>query len=265
MITLENLSYTIGSAKIINHISLEIDSGDFVAIIGENGAGKTTITKLMAGLLKPSGGKVFIGDKDTKKMRAKEIASTLSYLFQNPDKQICQNTVEEELLFGLNILEADSEEKNRRLAEVLARFHLDPKAAPFSLSRGQRQMLTFASVMIMRPSILILDEPTTGLDYGECMLMMGLVKELNEAGTTVIMVSHDMEVVSDFAQKILVLHQGQLLDYDDCNQVMRKEEILRQASVMPSQIIALATYLGGEYANCTTVDELAEAIESGCR
>lgn len=263
MIKLENLCYNIGSAPIIRDVSLTVDKGDFIAIIGENGAGKTTITKLISGLIKPSKGTVFIAGKDSKKMRAREIAQNISYLFQNPDKQICQNTVEEELLFGLEALGTDPAECKTRLESTLATFQLDPKAAPFSLSRGQRQMLTFASVMIMKPAILILDEPTTGLDYQECMHMMSRVKELNDEGTTVIMVSHDMEVVSDFAKKILVLHKGALLDYGDCHAVMGKEDILAQASVMPSQMIALATHLGGDYASCITVDDLANAIERG--
>ena len=265
MIKLEHLSYDIGTTPIIRDVSVTVDKGDFIAIIGENGAGKTTITKLIAGLLKPTSGKVFIGGKDSKKMRAREIAQNLSYLFQNPDKQICQNTVEEELLFGLETLGTDPVECKSRLESTLEAFNLDPKAAPFSLSRGQRQMLTFASVMIMRPAILILDEPTTGLDYRECMQMMSHVKALNEGGTTVIMVSHDMEVVSDFAKKILVLHSGALLEYGDCHAVMRREEILQQASVMPSQMVALSTHLGGAFADCITVDDLATAIESRCK
>ncbi len=265
MIKLSNLCYSIGQASIINDISLEIEAGDFVAIIGENGAGKTTITKLIAGLLKSTSGSVFLKGKDIKKMKAREKAQQISYLFQNPDKQICQNTVEEELLFGLHSLDADQQEKTRRVEEMLTLFHLDPKAPPFSLSRGQRQMLTFASVMIMRPSILILDEPTTGLDYKECMLMMGFVKELNQAGTTVIMVSHDMEIVSDFAKKILVMHQGAMLDFGACHTIMGKGETLATACVMPSQIIALASSLGNGFEGCITVEELAQAIESRCK
>lgn len=265
MIKLENLSYKIGTASIINQVSLEIPKGEFVAIIGENGAGKTTMTKLIAGLIKPTSGTVFVNGKDSKKMRSKEIAQNIAYLFQNPDKQICQKTVKEELLFGLETIGIDTLEQEKRLEEILSIFKIAPETAPFSLSRGQRQMLTFASVMIMKPAILILDEPTTGLDYRECMLMMKLVQSLNENGTTVIMVSHDMEVVSDFAKKILVLHKGTILDYDACHKVMRKEAILQKASVMPSQIIGLATALGSGYESCVTVEDMADTIERRCK
>ncbi len=261
MIELQNVCYTIGTAKLIQNISVSIEEGDFIAIIGENGAGKTTITKLIAGLLKPTGGCVLLNKKDTKKMGAKDIAQNVSYLFQNPDKQICQKTVREELLFGLETLRATPEEKEIRLKEILSIFHMDPEIAPFSLSRGQRQMLAFASVMIMKPPVLILDEPTTGLDYRECMLMMNLVQRLNDAGTTVIMVSHDMEIVADFAKKILVMHQGQIIAFDDSIHVMRDNSVLQKASVLPAQIIGLSTLLGKEYTTCNTVDELADCIE----
>lgn len=264
MIKLENVCYSVGKAKIIQDISLEIQAGDFVAIIGENGAGKSTITKLISGLYKPTAGTVFINGKDTKKTRAREMAQNIAYLFQNPDKQICQKTVREELLFGLDVLNVDDSEKEKRLNHILQLFNIDPDAAPFSLSRGQRQMLTFASVLIMQPPILILDEPTTGLDYKECILMMSLVKELNEQGTTVIMVSHDMEVVSDFAKSIFVLNKGTKLAFDSCNTLMRSQDILAKACVSPSQIIALSLCLGRGYENCNTVLELAQEIESRC-
>lgn len=265
MINIDNLCYTIGKTPIVRAVSLTIEAGDFVAIIGENGAGKTTITKLIAGLIKPTSGTVLLNQKDTKQIRAKEIARNVAYLFQNPDKQICQKTVREELCFGMEILGVDGDEQTKRLEETLALFGLDPEEAPFSLSRGQRQLLTFASVLIMKPPILILDEPTTGLDYKECMLMMGLVKQLNEQGTTVIMVSHDMEIVTDFAKKILVLNHGTVLGYDDCDVIMRDQQMLAKASVMPSQIVALSLMLGDDFAHCKTVDDLANAIERGCQ
>lgn len=264
MIKIENLCYNIGTANIINNVSLNIEKGDFVAIIGENGAGKSTITKLISGLIKPSTGTVFINGKDSKKMRAKEIAQNIAYLFQNPDKQICQKTVREELLFGMETLGIESEKQEERLQKTLDIFGINPETAPFSLSRGQRQMLTFASVLIVEPNILILDEPTTGLDYKECVLMMNLVQQLNEQGTTVIMVSHDMEVVGDFAKKIIVLNKGNVLAFDLCEKIMRNEEVLKKASVMPSQIIALSLSLGDDFKDCTTAMELAEKIESRC-
>ncbi|MFI3324905.1 MAG: ABC transporter ATP-binding protein [Clostridia bacterium] len=265
MIKIENLCYSIGKADIIKNISLKINKGDFVAIIGENGAGKSTITKLIAGLIKPSQGTVYLANKDTKKLKAKEIAKTCSYLFQNPDKQICQKTVREELLFSLEILDIDESEKEKRLEDILKIFNIDSSLAPFSLSRGQRQMLTFASVLITKPSVLILDEPTTGLDYKECMLMMDLVKNLNENGTTVIMVSHDMEIVSDFAKSIIVLNKGKLLDFGDTFDIMKKTSVLEKASVMPSQIIALANSLGDDFSSCLTAEDIANIIESRCK
>ncbi|MFI3205725.1 MAG: ABC transporter ATP-binding protein [Clostridia bacterium] len=265
MIKIENISYSIGSAQIIKNLSVNIKKGDFVAVVGENGAGKTTTTKLIAGLLKATKGTVFLDGKDVKKLRSREIAKIVAYLFQNPDKQICQKTVREELLFGLEILDIDEKEKEKRLNEILSIFKINPDDTPFSISRGQRQMLAFASVLITKPKVLILDEPTTGLDYKECMLMMKLVKELNEQGTTVVMVSHDMEIVGDFAKTVLVLNKGELLGFGDSETIMKNEKILNQASVIPPQITSLAMCLGKDFENCKTAEELAEKIESRCK
>lgn len=265
MIKLENMSYSISGKELISNINIEIQEGDFVALIGENGAGKSTLTKLIAGLKKPTEGTVFLDGIDTKKLRSYDLAKKIGYLFQNPDKQICQQTIREELLFGLEILDIDVEEKNSRVNEVLKTFNFPPDASPFSLSRGGRQMLTFASVLIMQPQILILDEPTTGLDYRECIQMMDLVKDLNNNGTTVLMVSHDMEVVCDFSKTTLVLSAGHLLNAGTTNDIMRDENLLSQASVMPSQMITLANFLGEGFNHCKTVDDMAQAIESRCK
>ena len=177
-------------------------------IVGQNGAGKTTLTKLLTGLLKPASGSVRVTGLDTAAVPTSRIAREVATLFQNPDRQICKDTVLDEVAFGLELAGIDRAEALRRARLVIDRFGLPADEAPFSLSRGQRQMVALASVVVVEPKIVVLDEPTSGLDYRECMTVMETVRTMAERGCAVIMVCHDMEVVSDFAERIVVMADG---------------------------------------------------------
>lgn len=260
MIKLENVSFGYGEVNTIENISFEIEKGDFAAIMGANGAGKTTMTKLFNGILKPKSGDVITCGMNTKTTKTSVLAKKIGFLFQNPDRQICCNTIEDEIMFGLNCVCDNAEEKKRRLDEVISQFGFDRKAEPFSLSRGQRQRVALASVIAVKPEILILDEPTTGLDYSECMHVMEIIGELNKNGVTVIMVCHDMEVVLDFAKTAVVISGGKLLAKGDVKEIFRQEDVLRAASLLPPQIIGLSEKLGIH--NVNTYTELADAVEN---
>lgn len=265
MIRFENVSFGYGSTAIINNMSFHIKKGDFVAIIGANGAGKTTLSKLCNGLLKPNGGNVTINGQDTKKTKTSRLARSVGFLFQNPDRQICQNTIRGEIKFGLEFVLDDQAEIERRCNEVLNLFGFDGTNDPFSMSRGERQQIALASLIACRPEVLILDEPTTGLDYRECMQIMGLMRELNEQGTTILMVSHDMELVMDFARRVLVVSEGELVGDGVTREILANESLLKSASVLPPQIPALALRLGNGFEGIFTVEEMFMAIEKRCR
>lgn len=265
MITFENVHFQYGQTTIIENFSLHMQAGDFVAVIGANGAGKSTLSKLCSGLLKPSAGCVTVRGMDTRAVRASKLARHIGFLFQNPDRQICQNTVREELLFGLNFTCPDEAERIRRCDDMLKRFDLDGTADPFSLSRGERQRVALASILVGNPDLLILDEPTTGLDYRECMHIMELVRTLNQQGTTVFMVTHDMEIVQDFAQKVLVVNHGERTGFDQKEAIMNNRALLEEASVIPPQLIALGQRLDFSAVDCATPQVLADAIERRCR
>lgn len=264
MITFENVHFNYGNSTIIKNFSLDIADGEFVAVIGANGAGKSTLSKLCSGLLKPTAGTVSVRGMNTATHRASKLARHVGFLFQNPDRQICQNTVREEILFGLTFICPDEAESIRRCDEILTRFGLDGAADPFSLSRGERQRVALASILVCDPELLILDEPTTGLDYRECMNIMELVRELNDHGTTIFMVTHDMEIVQDFAKTVLVVNDGERIGYGPIAEIMTDRSLLEQASVMPPQITALALRLGDGFVHCTTPQMLADAIEGRC-
>ena len=249
----------------VNHITFSVEPGELVALIGQNGAGKTTVTKLVNGLLRPQDGDVLIMGSSTKPKKISEIARHVSTLFQNPDYQICKETVLEEVAFGLELKGVPSKEATERAHKTLEHFNLDPEASPFLLSRGQRQIVALASVVVCEPDILILDEPTCGLDYKECMIVMQAVEELREKGCAVLMVCHDMEVVSDFATRLIVMTQGSIIADGPLADVFAQDDIMRAAAVMPPQVTQVARILSRHvdpaYTGLTKVSEIAKMTE----
>lgn len=261
MVRFEAVSFGYEGKQTIHDVSFQINKGDFVAIIGANGAGKTTLSKLTNGILKPTMGRVLVKGKDTRTTKTSELAKTIGFLFQNPDRQICQNTIRGEILFGLKCVLQDSGEIEARLNQTLETFGFNGSRDPFSLSRGERQRLALASVLAIQPEILVLDEPTTGLDYRECMHIMALLQGLNKQGTTVMMVTHDMELVNDFASRVLVVSGGKLLADGGKNAVFKHTEVMKAASLMPPQIAALAQRLGERFDGIHHVPEMADRIQ----
>lgn len=235
-------AYPNGGAA-VHDLSLTLYPGELVGIVGQNGAGKTTLTKLLTGLLKPASGSVRVTGLDTAAVPTSRIAREVATLFQNPDRQICKDTVLDEVAFGLELAGIDRTEALRRAQLVIDRFGLPADEAPFSLSRGQRQMVALASVVVVEPKIVVLDEPTSGLDYRECMTVMETVRTMAERGCAVIMVCHDMEVVSDFAERIVVMADGRILDRGRTHELFSNIDLMRRAYVEPPQVIELSRRL----------------------
>ncbi|MDR2103289.1 MAG: ATP-binding cassette domain-containing protein [Treponema sp.] len=257
MLSFQGVSFGYGAGTVLSDLSFQIGRGEFVALLGENGAGKSTLARLSNGLLKPSSGVVRAGGRDTRTCKVSLLARGVGYLFQNPDRQLCQNTAREEILFGLEyVIPGDEEERRRRTGEMLDLFSLDGDRAPFDLSRGERQQLALASVLARRPPLLILDEPTTGLDYRECMTIMGIISRLHREGTTILMISHDMEVAADFAGRALVLSRGRLIGDGPVRDILKNPDLLSEASLLPPQIPALALALGPPFGEVFTLDDM---------
>ncbi len=262
MIEFSNVSFAYDKKNILENVSFTIDDGEFIAIVGRNGAGKTTLMKLFNGLLKPTGGKVLVEGLDTRVAKTSELAGQVGFLFQNPDRQICQNTVRAEIEFGLKCILNDKSEIDKRCKETIESFGFQENKDPFSLSRGERQKVALASVLALSPKVMVLDEPTTGLDYRECMQIMEVIRQLNDKGTTVIMVCHDMELVTDFARRVIVIGEGGVLADDKCSLVMSNDSVLRRTSLAPPQIAQLALRLGEGFDGVMTVEEMADRIEN---
>lgn len=257
-------SYPGGGASVQN-LELAVYPGELVGVVGQNGAGKTTLTKLLNGLLKPSSGVVTVAGLDTREAPVSRIAAHVSTLFQNPDRQICRDTVLDEVAFGLVLTGTPQEEARERAQRVIERFGLPTEEAPFSLSRGQRQKIALASVVVMEPEVIVLDEPTSGLDYRECMTVMETVSEMAERGSAVIMVCHDMEVVSDFAERLVVMARGRILGRGPTRQVFGEGDLMREASIAPPQVTELserlARTISPAFAGLSEVDDVVSVVE----
>ncbi len=264
MIRLEHVSFSYpDQGPSVQDLTFHAEKGEFIAILGANGAGKTTTVRLIDGLIRPSSGRVLIHGADTSTSPVSERARRVGFLFQNPDRQICKNTVREEILFGLRTVRGDEGEDalQTRCEAVLKDFDFSGDEEPFSLSRGQRQRVALASILAVEPDILILDEPTTGLDYLECCHIMDRIRRMNEEKqVTVLMVCHDMEVVLDYARRALVMAGGRLLADGPVREIFRNADLMEEASILPPQMIGLSLRLGEGFEGAATTEEMAEAV-----
>lgn len=257
-------SYGTGQAG-IEGINLTVHAGEILAVVGQNGAGKTTFTKLLNGLIKPSAGVVRIAGLDTRTTPVSVLASHAATLFQNPDRQLCRNTVIEEISFGLELQGVPAEAARERARHVAATFGLPENASPFNLSRGQRQMVALASVVALEPELIILDEPTSGLDYRECMTVMETVRQRALDGAAVVMVCHDMEVVSDFADTLAVMTEGRLIEVGPSREVFANDALLAHARIAAPCVPALGKRLAARFhpsfAHITEVADLVALVK----
>jgi energy-coupling factor transport system ATP-binding protein len=265
MIELKNVRYNYpGSASAINGINLSIEPGEFVSIIGSNGAGKSTLLRLIRALLKPTSGEIFIDGENIRSLRASALARKIGFLFQNPDRQLCKSSVRDELLYSLECADVDASLREGMVDEAITRFNLDPQANPASLSRGEKQHVALLSAIIAKPRVLLLDEPTTGLDFRECEGIMREIAAMNQAGTTVAMVCHDMEVTLDYAGRVVAIHGGEIVADGSPKDVFYGETAAR-ARVTPPQIIELSLLLNKRYGSGVTPAQLADEIAREAR
>jgi energy-coupling factor transport system ATP-binding protein len=247
IIEVNDLEYVYpGNIKALDNISMEIRQGEFLAIIGQNGSGKTTLVKHFNGLLKPSKGEVRVAGEDTKGKHVSELGKIVGYVFQNPDHQIFADTVEEEVAFGPNNLGIPREKIPLFVEEALKDVGLEgyEKCDPFSLTKGERQRVAIASILAARPHMLILDEPTTGLDYREQKSIMELLESLNRKGHTIIIITHSLWVVAEYAKRVLVLHKGKIMLDDQTRKVLSQEEKLANSFLRLPEIIRLSNRMG---------------------
>ena len=196
--------------QIIKDLNLKIFKGDFAAIIGENGVGKSTLMKLLFKVNKPDNGEITVFGKNLKAYKTKDLYRQMGLVFQNPENQFITNTVFDEMMFSLKKVNISEEEKETRVQKMLEQFHLEQEKekSPFALSQGQKRRLSVASMLLTQQKILFLDEPTYGQDFENRQELMKDMQELIEKGITIVMITHDLSLVKQYANRVIKIENG---------------------------------------------------------
>lgn len=250
LLKVEHLSFSYGEGrKNLEDISFTIYPGEMVSIVGKNGAGKTTLSNLICGFLEPSNGKIELNGKDISPLSVKERGEHIGIVMQNPNQMISKPMIYEEVALGLTVRGVPEEEIRERVYETLKicglyQFRNWPVSA---LSFGQKKRVTIASILVMKPEILILDEPTAGQDYRHYTEIMEFLKTINETqGTTIIMITHDMHLMLEYTNRAIVVADGQLLTIDTPAKVLTDETITAPAYLKQTSLYEMAVKCGIE-------------------
>ncbi|NKB81433.1 MAG: ATP-binding cassette domain-containing protein [Nitrospirales bacterium] len=216
ILRLENVGFAYTEeAPALQDVSITIQEGEYIAIIGRNGSGKSTFAKLLNGLLLPIKGQVLVEEMDTKTMPISQLARVVGYVFQNPDHQIFAESIWDEVAFGIRHVGYHPEAYTEQVIQALEAVGFDAQQErtvdPFSLTKGARQRVAVASVLAAKPKVLIIDEPNTGLDAEETTRLMEVIHHLHQAGHTIVLITHTMRIVAEYATRCLVMHKGQVL------------------------------------------------------
>jgi energy-coupling factor transport system ATP-binding protein len=242
MIEFRSVSYQYPDGPVaLNDVSMQIEDGSCVAILGQNGAGKTTFVKCMNGLLRPTSGDVIVNGVNTKNETVATLAKTVGLVFQNSDNQLFAPSVREELAFSLNNIGIPLNERESMISTTLELLDLEELAgkSPFLLSGGEKKRCAFASLICMNPSILVADEPTQGQDEIQKRNIESIFKRMLDDGKTVIIVSHDLDFISHLATRIIIFHDGKILIDGSVDDVLKKPDFLETEHLMPTEELEL--------------------------
>lgn len=253
-------TYPQASEPALAAVSFAVAPGEFVALLGQNGSGKTTLARCLVGLLEPQVGEVLLEGRPLRHWRPKEVARSVGYVFQNPDHQIFTARVADEVAFGPRQLELGQVEVAQRVQEALAAVGLSDKAEadPFWLGKNERQRLAVAAVLAMRPRVLILDEPTTGLDQEEQRSALDLIHRLQRDGVAVVMITHNPWLVIEGAERCVLLARGEVIFDGPLADLLRAPQLLCQARFRVPPLVELAHRCG---IVARSVEEFVAALE----
>lgn len=263
VIEISSLHYSYGKKHpALKGLNLEIYEGEFVALIGKNGAGKTTFSKHLNGLLRPTSGEIKIYGKNIAGLSIGELSKSVGYVFQNPDHQIFSSSVREEIEYGLRSYNISEEEKRKRVADAIEFVGLTgfEKRHPFTLGKGERQKLAVATVLAMEPQILVIDEPTTGQDWSGTQQMMKMIRQLHQKQHTILIITHDMRIAAEYADRVIVFSNGQIELDGIPSRVFSQIDKLKACSVSPPLSAVLAHQLQryGMPGGIVTINEIVQ-------
>ncbi|HSF83326.1 MAG TPA: ABC transporter ATP-binding protein [Anaerolineales bacterium] len=249
-VEVSSLSFTYPSGvPALDEISVQFQAGESIALIGQNGAGKTTLVKHLNGLLRPTSGLVKVGGWDTRGHSVAQMATRVGYVFQNPDDQLFQRTVWDEMMFGPRNLGWPAEIAASRVQAALEVVDLEKSKDkhPYDLTFSARKLLALASVLAMDTPVLIVDEPTTGQDYRGVQQIGKIIDELHKQGKTIIGVTHDIDFCADHFERTIIMANGKVVLDGPTRHVLAQTNTLEQAYVESPQLMRLAVKLGWEF------------------
>jgi cobalt transport protein ATP-binding subunit len=250
-----------GGDWVLKGVNLTVRSGEMVGLIGQNGSGKTTLAQTIMGILKPRRGRIRLFGKDVTSQDLMERAVTVGYVFQNPDYQIFTKSVYEEIAYGLRARGMGEEEVRKRVEEVARMVGLSEllDEDPFFLPKAHRQRVAVASVLALNPKVVILDEPSTGLSPGETRALMDLARELNRKGTTFIIITHEMWVVAEYCNRVVLMSNGNVVLDAPTRKAFSMGDFIRKYEIEPPAVTEISRKLLGT--TYLTVREFVESVE----
>ena len=247
ILELENISFSYNEEKqILKNVSFKVNKGDMVSIVGKNGAGKSTISKLICGFYKPTSGKILFNGEDIADKTIKERSEKIGFVMQNPNQMISKSMIFDEVAFGLRVRGYSEDEVKERVYKTLRICGLYPfRNWPISaLSFGQKKRVTIASILVLNPEVIILDEPTAGQDFKHYSEIMEFLVELNKQDITIIMITHDMHLMLEYTNNVVVLSNGEKIADDTAINILTNNEVIEKANLKETSLYELAKKCG---------------------
>jgi energy-coupling factor transport system ATP-binding protein len=266
LLSIRNLEYVYpDGTEALRDVSLDVGRGEYVLIVGQNGAGKTTLVKHFLGLLQPTSGTVAVGGTDVRQLSVSELARSIGYVAQNPNDQIFNSTVGDEVAFALRNLRCPlNEVEERTLAGLQAMGLVEQRHQhPLSLPQGDRTRIVIAAILAMRPEVLILDEPTTGQDFQGARFILDISRRLHQTGKTILVITHHLYLMPDYAGRVIVMGKGTILLDAPIRTAYHQVDLLRSTFLDPPQAVLLARHLServGQDIPLLTPREVADCV-----
>jgi energy-coupling factor transport system ATP-binding protein len=266
LLSVENLSHTYpDGTTALENVSLNIHEGEYLVIVGQNGAGKSTLVKHFLHLLSPTGGRVCIDGRSIENLSVSDLARSIGYVAQNPDNQIFNTSVEKEVSFALGYLgysPAIVAERTSASLQAMGLWEVR-RAHPLSLPKGDRARVVIAAILAMEPRIVIFDEPTTGQDYQGAKAILEVSRQLHQMGKTVIVITHHLYLMPDYAQRVVIMGKGSILLDAPIREAYHQIDLLAKTYLSPPQAVLLAreiATIAGKPAPLLTPEEIAECF-----
>ena len=243
LLELKNVNFEYSkNKKVLKDVSFKINKGEMVSIVGRNGAGKSTISRLICGFYHPTSGEILFEGNNLKNSTIKERAEKIGLVMQNPNQMISKTMIFDEVALGLQIRGVSEDETKRRVYEALKICGLyEFRNWPISaLSFGQKKRVTIASILVLNPELIILDEPTAGQDFKHYSEIMEFLKELNKKGVTIVMITHDMHLMLEYTDRSIVLSDGEKIAEDKAFRILTDDEVIEKANLKETSLYQLA-------------------------